>query len=56
MDMVFLLKCHLCVSLCFSCNIMLYFKKKLYIYIFMMTRHRGMGIGSYKNAHIIIPQ
>jgi hypothetical protein len=36
MDMVFLLKCHLCVSLCFSCNIMLYFLKNyIYIYIYM---------------------
>jgi hypothetical protein len=35
MDMVFLLKCHICVSLCFSCNIMLYLKKNyIYIYIF----------------------
>jgi hypothetical protein len=32
MDMVFLLKCHLCVSLCFSCNIMLVFFN-IYIYI-----------------------
>jgi hypothetical protein len=36
MDMVFLLKCHLCVSLCFSCNIMLYFfKNYIYIYIYI---------------------
>jgi hypothetical protein len=37
MDMVFLLKCHLCVSLCFSCNIMLYFfKNYIYIYIYIL--------------------
>jgi hypothetical protein len=35
MDMVFLLKCHLCVSLCFSCNIMFYLKKTIYIYIYI---------------------
>jgi hypothetical protein len=35
MDMVIFLKCHLCVSLCFSCNIMLYFFKN-YIYIYFI--------------------
>jgi hypothetical protein len=36
MDMVFLLKCHLCVSLCFSCNIMfVFFKLYIYIYIYI---------------------
>jgi hypothetical protein len=32
MDTVFRVKCHLCVSLCFSCNIMFYLKKN-YIYM-----------------------
>jgi hypothetical protein len=56
MDMVFLLKCHLCVSLCFSCNIMLYFLKiyiYIYIYIFIFFFFFNFNFSPIRRFHFL---